>query len=121
MEARSRMKQLPFVSILAPLAIAVGCQQPTQPLVTHKLVVTGNQHEVPVYRDEEDYVHTSLLKGSGGVDGIVGDVKQTLTAKQIDDQTPVQVVSSDDNGAVIAVTNGPMKGLTGFVAKQNID
>ena len=121
MEARSRMKPIPFVSILAPLAIAIGCQQPTQPLVTHKLVVTGNEHAVPVYRDEEDYVHTSLLKGSGGVDGIVGDVKQKLTAKQIDDQTQVQIVSSDDNGAVIAVTNGPMKGLTGFVAKQNID
>lgn len=116
------MKQLQVVSILAALlAIAIGCQDPTHPLVTHKLVATGNQHAVPVYRDEEDYVHTSLLKGSGGVEGIVGDVKQTLTAKQIDDQTQVQIVSSDDNGAEIAVTNGPMKGMTGFVARQNIN
>ncbi len=53
--------------------------------------------------------------------GVVGDVKQTLTAKQIDDQTPVQVVTSDDYGAVITVTDGPMKGATGFVAKQNVN
>jgi len=33
----------------------------------------------------------------------------------------VEIVSSDDNGAVIAVIDGPMKGQRGFVAKQNID
>jgi hypothetical protein len=48
-------------------------------------------------------------------------VKEQLKAKQIDDQTPVQIVSSDDNGAVVTVTDGPMKGATGFVPKQNID
>jgi hypothetical protein len=99
----------------------VGCQQPMAPVITHKLVVSGNQHAVPVFPDEQTYLHTSREKQEGGVVGIVGDVKQNLTAKQIDDQTPVQIVTSDDYGAVVTVTDGPMKGATGFVAKQNVD
>ena len=98
----------------------VGCQQPMAPLITHKLVVTGNQHAVPVYPDEQTYLHTSREKQQGGLVGIVGDVKQNLTAK-LDDQTPVQIVTADDYGAVVTVTDGPMKGATGFVAKQNVD
>jgi hypothetical protein len=57
----------------------------------------------------------------GGTEGMVGDMKQRMTTKQLDDQTNVKIVTSDDNGAVITVTDGPMKGQTGFVAKQNID
>lgn len=98
----------------------VGCQQPMAPVITHKLVATGNQHAVPVYPDEQTYLHTAREKQEGGVVGIVGDVKQKLTAK-LDDQTPVQIVTSDDYGAVVTVTDGPMKGATGFVAKQNVD
>jgi hypothetical protein len=92
-----------------------------QPAVTHKLVATGNQHAVPLYPDEVSYLHTSHEKQSGGVVGVVGDVKENLEAKQIDDQTPVQIVTSDENGAVITVIDGPMRGATGFVAKQNVD
>jgi hypothetical protein len=117
------MQYLPMILTLGTLftLAVVGCQQPTARLITHKLVVTGNQHAVPVYPDEQTYLHTSREKQAGGVVGIVGDVKQNLTAKQIDDQTPVQIVTSDDYGAVVTVTGGPMKGATGFVAKQNVD
>ena len=116
------MKHLPTISILATLTLGViGCQTPMQPIITHKLVVTGNQHAVPVYPDEQTYLHTSHEKQEGGIPGVVGDVKENFAAKQIDDQTPVQIVTSDDNGAVITVTDGPMKGATGFVAKQNVD
>jgi hypothetical protein len=63
----------------------------------------------------------SRMSQEGGVQGMVGDVDKSLTAKKIDDQTPVKVVSRDDNGAVVMITDGPMKGQTGFVAKQNVD
>jgi hypothetical protein len=53
--------------------------------------------------------------------GVVSDVKQGLTAKQVDDHTVVQIVNSDYNGAVISVADDPMKGQTGFVDKQNVD
>jgi len=117
------MQYLPMILVLGTLfSIAiVACQEPIGPVVSHKLVVTGNQHEVPVYPDEQTYLHTSHEKQEGGVVGVVGDVKQSLTAKQLDDQTLVQIVRTDDNGAVVTVIAGPMKGATGFVAKQNVD
>ncbi len=122
------MKKQQFLSIFATLILfeivtfgMTSCQQQVQTVLPHKVVATGNQHSVPVYPDEEAYLHTARMKGEGGVEGIVGDVKQKFQAKEIEDQTPVQIVSADDNGAVIAVTDGPMKGLTGFVPKQNIN
>ena len=122
------MKKQQLLSIVATLLLfeiatfgMTSCQQQVQTVLPHKVVATGNQHSVPVYPDEEAYLHTARMKGEGGVEGIVGDVKQKFQAKEIEDQTPVQIVSADDNGAVIAVTDGPMKGLTGFVAKQNVD
>ena len=117
------MKYVDSLLIVGALVLlgTLGCQQPMAPVLTHKLVATGNQHSVPMYPDEQSYLHTSHEKQSGGIEGVVGDVKQNLTAKQIDDQTPVQIVTSDDNGAVVTVTDGPMKGQSGFVAKQNVD
>jgi 4-carboxymuconolactone decarboxylase len=54
--------------------------------------------------------------------GVTDDhMKQRLTTKQLDDQTDVEIVTTDDNGAVVTVTDGPMKGQTGFGAKQNVD
>ena len=114
-----------IVSIVAAfLALAVfGCRASSQSglPMNHKLVVNGNEHSVPVYSDERNYLNTSHMKQEGGIEGAVGDVKQGLTAKQLDDQTSVEIVSSDENGSVVTVTDGPMKGLTGFVAKQNVD
>ncbi len=117
------MEYLQMIIALGTLLslVIIGCQTPIQPIVSHKLVAIGNQHSVPVYPDEQSYLHTSHEKQSGGVEGVVGDVKENIEAKQIDDQTPVQIVTSDENGAVITVTDGPMKGATGFVAKQNVD
>jgi hypothetical protein len=116
------MKYLQMITVLGTLfsLALIGCK-PMDSVVPHKLVATGNMHSIPLYPDEQSYLNTSREKQQGGVTGVVGDVKESVTAKQIDDQTPVQVVTSDDNGAVITVTDGPMKGATGFVAKQNVD
>jgi len=107
---------------IAALSIALGmivaCQKP---VVTHKLVVTGNQHSVPLYPDEQTYLNVSHQKQQGGVEGMAGDIRNKFTARQIDDQTSVKVVSSDANGAVIQIIDGPMKGQSGYVAKQNLD
>jgi hypothetical protein len=107
------------LAILAMSITLVACRQ--SEMISHKLVVTGNQHSVPLYPDERTYLSTSRLKQEGGVQGMAGEVKQQFTAKDIDDQTPVKIVSSDDNGAVIVIIDGPMKGQSGFVPKQNID
>jgi hypothetical protein len=117
------MKYLPMIFVIGTLfsMAIVACKEQVGSVLPHKVVATGNQHAVPMYPDEQTYLHTSHEKQEGGLVGVVGDVKEQLKAKQIDDQTPVQIVSSDDNGAVVTITDGPMKGATGFVPKQNID
>ena len=107
-----------IVALSMITGIIVACQKP---VLTHKLVVTGNEHSVPLYSDEQTYLDISHEKQQGGVEGMAGDIRNKFSARQIDDQTPVEVVSSDDNGAVIQIIEGPMKGQSGFVAKQNID
>ena len=117
------MKHVNTIFAIGALAFLglLGCQRQMTTLIPHKLVATGNQHSVPMYPDELSYLHTSHEKQSGGLEGVVGDVKQKVEAKQLDDQTPIQIVSSDDYGAVVTITDGPMKGQSGFVPKQNID
>ncbi|HKD68544.1 MAG TPA: hypothetical protein VKB84_16985 [Candidatus Binataceae bacterium] len=112
------MAKIGMILCASLLLVAAACQHP---VITHKLVVTGNQHSVPLYADENDYLKYSRMRQQGGIEGMVGDIGKKLVAKEIDDQTPVKIVSSDDNGAVIQIIDGPMRGQTGFVAKQNID
>ena len=52
---------------------------------------------------------------------MIGDAQKGMSAKQIDDQTPVNIISSDSNGTEVEVVQGPMKGTAGFVANQNVD
>jgi transcription antitermination factor NusG len=116
-------KQYGIAGAAASLTLLLGltgCQQ-GQAVMQHKLIVTGNQHSVPLYSDEQTFTKVSRMKQQGGVEGMAGDVSKGLEAKAIDDQTPVNVVSSDDNGAVVEITSGPLKGQTGFVATQNLD
>jgi transcription antitermination factor NusG len=108
---------------VAPLGCAMflsvaACQKS---VLQHKLVATGGSHTVALYPDEATYLKVSHKAQEGGVTGMVGDVQKNFTAKQIDDQTPVKIISSDDNGDEVQITQGPMAGQTGFVAKQNVD
>lgn len=87
----------------------------------HKLVALQGEKSVPMYPDEQTYTKISSLKQQGGVQGMLGSVGQGLAAKQIDDQTPVKVISTDENGAQVEIIDGPMKGQSGFVSKQNVE
>ena len=96
---------------------AAACQKAD---FQHKLVATGGSHTVPLYPDEATYLKVSHKAQESGVTGMVGNVQKNFTAKEIDDQTPVKIISSDDNGDEVQITDGPMKGQAGFVAKQNV-
>jgi hypothetical protein len=39
---------------------------------------------------------------------------------ELDNDTPIRIVSQDSDGAQVEVTDGPEKGATGFVARDNI-
>ncbi len=96
-----------------------GCNR--QFVTAHKLVATGGRHQVALYPDEPTYLKVSQRAQQGGVNGLIGNAQQDLSAKQIDDQTAVKVLSSDSNGAEVQIVQGPMKGTVGFVASQNVD
>jgi hypothetical protein len=110
-----------LVILLAASAFAAAACQSGPSVVSHKLVATGNQHSIALYPDEQTYLKVSRMQQQGGVEGMAGDVRENFTALAIDDQTPVTIVSSDENGAVVEIAQGPMKGHSGFVAKQNVD
>jgi hypothetical protein len=109
----------PIVGLIV-IAIA-GCNSPGTPILTHKLVATAGQTSIPLYPDEHTLIEVSHRSQQGGVTGMVGSVQKNFSAKQMDDQTPVQVLSTDENGAQVQVIDGPLKGQTGFVTKQNVN
>jgi hypothetical protein len=116
------MKLIAVALIAISAGVFVACRQlSSSRLIPHKLVVTANEHSVPLYPDEQTYLQVSREKQQGGIEGMVGKVNKSFKAKEIDEQTPVQVLSSDDNGALVKISDGPMKGQTGFAAKQNVD
>jgi hypothetical protein len=116
---RAKFKML---AILIPASVfAVAACQSAQSIVPHKLVATGNQHSIALYPDEHTYLKVSRMQQQGGVEGMAGDVGKNFTALAIDDQTPVTIESSDENGAAVEIAQGPMKGQSGFVAKQNVE
>ncbi|MGH7985825.1 MAG: hypothetical protein ACREQX_06010 [Candidatus Binataceae bacterium] len=97
------------------LSLTAGaCQQ------SHKLVATGGQQSIAMYPDEKTYLDVSHQAQQGGISGMVGSAKKGMSSKDIADQTPVKILSSDSNGATVQIISGPMKGETGFVAKQNV-
>jgi hypothetical protein len=115
-------KTLVAMIAVAFAAALAGCNSSEPPaVVTHKLVATAGQTSIPLYQDEQTMVDVSHRSQQGGVTGMVGSVQKDVSAKQIDDQTPVRVISSDDNAAQVEIIDGPMKGQSGFVSKQNVN
>jgi hypothetical protein len=53
--------------------------------------------------------------------GAVGDVQKQFSAKEIDDQTAVEIISTDSHGDEVQIVDRPMKGQIGFVAPQNVN
>jgi transcription antitermination factor NusG len=101
---------------LAAIAIAIvaaGC--------SHRVVASPGEHTVKVYPDQATYDKVVKMKSQGGAMGMLGGIGANLAAKEVDDQTPVRIVTSNDEGSVVEVTDGPFKGVTGFVPRQNVD
>jgi hypothetical protein len=109
------------VMLFAGALVFGACNNSPATVLPHKLVATNGQNTIPMYADEQSFLKVSHNSQQGGVTGMVGDVQKNFTAKQIDNATPVKVLSSDSNGSEVEITDGPMKGQAGFVANQNVD
>ncbi|HTT77058.1 MAG TPA: hypothetical protein VMF50_13900 [Candidatus Binataceae bacterium] len=101
-------------------AIFAGCNSSAS-ILPHKLVATSGESTVPLYPDEQTYLKVSHSAQEGGITGVAGNVQKSFVAKQINNQTPVKILSSDSNGSEVEITQGAMKGQAGFVAAQNVD
>ncbi len=98
-------------TIGASIAIA-GCG--------HKLVAHNGESTVAVYPDENTFTKLADLKKQGGVGGMIGGLGEGLATKQVDNNTPVRIINSDDKGSQIEVLDGAFKGLQGFVPSDNV-
>lgn len=99
-------------TIGASLAIA-GCG--------HKLVAHNGESTVAVYPDENTFTKLTDLKKQGGVvGGVIGGVGEGLATKQIDNNTPVRIINSDDKGSQVEILDGAFKGMQGFVPQDNV-
>ena len=108
-----KFAQLSMVVAVAVLIMtAAGCG--------HKLVATGDQTTVEVFPDEATYQKVKQIKQMGGPAGMLADLGAKAFSKPVDKDTPVSIESSDSVGAQIEVTDGPNKGVKGFVAKENV-
>ena len=86
----------------------------------HKLVAHNGESTIAVYPDEDTFIKLTDLKKQGGVGGMIGGLGEGLAAKQVDNNTPVRVINSDDRGAQVEILDGAFKGMHGFVPKDNV-
>ncbi|HVN63409.1 MAG TPA: hypothetical protein VMT58_02135 [Candidatus Binataceae bacterium] len=88
----------------------------------HKLVAHNGNNTVALYPDEDTFQKLTELKQKGGtIGGMIGGLGEGIAATQVDNNTRVKILSSDDRGAEVEVLDGTYKGRKGFVAKDNVD
>jgi hypothetical protein len=109
------VKKANFTLIGLALAMSLmlaGCQ--------HRLIAAPGETSVAIYPDEQTFLKIADLKKQGGMAGMIGGLGQNFASKQVDNNTPVKIVSSDDQGYVVQVTDGPNAGTSGFVPKSSV-
>ena len=100
------------ILMLSVVTILAGCQ--------HRLVAAPGENSVPIYPDEQTYSKIADMKKQGGMAGMIGGLGQNFASKQVDNNTEIKIVSSDDVGYVVQVTQGPNAGISGFVPKSSV-
>jgi hypothetical protein len=101
------------VMVVALIPLLAGCG--------HKLVAHNGATTVDMYANKEQFEKVESMKSQGGVGGLFAGIGQNLLAKKIDNDTPVKVLSTDNDGATVEILDGRNKGQQGYVAKDNVD
>jgi len=105
-----------FAKAASSIGIAImlaGCR--------HYLVAAPGDTTVAIYPDRQTYDKLADLKKSGPIGQFASGVGKGFASKSVDDKTPVKIISSDDEGDVIEVTEGPNAGVSGFVPKNSVN
>jgi predicted NAD/FAD-binding protein len=103
------------MGLLAAIIVAgvAGC--------SHKLVAPQGETAVSVFPDKATLQKLGNLKKQSGVIGKLGNLGESIVAKQVDSGTPVRIIASDPDGVQIEITDGPQKGLQGFVTPDSVN
>lgn len=107
-----KSRRMLIAAAVAAVLSAAGC--------SHRVVANAGEHTVKLYRDEATFERIKDLKKQGGPMAMLGGLGEGFVTKELDNHTPVRIISQDSEGAQIEVTDGPDKGAQGFVAKQNV-
>lgn len=102
-----------LLALIVVALMMVGC--------AHRVVSEGDEHTVKLYPDEATYEKLKDMKKQGGPMGMLGGLGEGFVIRELDNKTPVRVISSDSEGAMVEVTDGPHKGMQGFVRHDNLD
>lgn len=86
----------------------------------HKLVAHNGVTIINVFPSKEDFDKVVSMKSQGGPASVIGGLGETMVAKRVPDGTPVKILSSDPEGAMVEVLSGPDKGLRGYVSKDDV-
>ena len=106
--------RLALAASMVGVALCIaGCQ--------HRLVAAPGENTVAIYPDRQTYDKLSELKKSGPLGQLASGLGKGVESKAVDDKTLVNVLSSDDEGDVIEVVDGPNKGVSGFVPKNSVN
>jgi hypothetical protein len=101
-----------YASLLGAALFLAGCQ--------HHLVAAPGDTTVAIYPDRQTYDKLADLKKSGPLGQLASGLGKGVETKTVDDKTPVKILSSDDEGDTIEVTDGPNAGTSGFVPKNSV-
>src|ERR1700693_841053 len=100
------------VSSVCIALMLAGCQ--------HYLVAAPGDNTVAIYPDRETYDKLVELKKSGPIGQLASGVGKGFATTAVDDKTTVKIISSDDEGDIIEVTQGPNAGVSGYVPKNSV-
>src|SRR5260370_17368184 len=109
----TRKRSCLVLAAIGMAIVAAGC--------SHRLVASPGEHTVKVYPDQATYDKVVKMKSQGGAMGMLGGIGANLAAKEVDDQTPVRIVTSNDEGSVPEFTDDPFNPPTHFVPLQHLD
>jgi hypothetical protein len=109
-------RSISHVRLLLIIAIAIGLAG-----CGHKLAAHNGDTTVNVYANRQQFDRVTSMKSQGGAAALLGGLGESMLAKKVAGDTPVKVLSTDDEGATIEVASGPDKGVQGYIAKDNLD
>ena len=105
-------RRLLIGAAFAAAMLAMGC--------SHRVVASLGEHTVKLYRDEATYEKIKDLNKQGGPMAMLGQMGAAFVTKELDNHTPIRIISQDSEGAQVEVTDGPDKGTQGFIARDNV-